>query len=71
MKRFRYLKSPGNTNIPPRPLNGVIEAFYLTGELIDRPDEAFIDVSLRNLTLGLAQKMLDAGSRLPHIVIVH
>jgi hypothetical protein len=59
-------KSPGDPNVPPRSLHRIIDASYLAGELVDCPDEAFIDISLRDLPLRLAQEMLYACSGLPH-----
>jgi hypothetical protein len=60
------LETPGDPNVPARSLQGIIEPLDLAGEFIDGPDQAFVDVSLRDLPLRLAQKMVDARSRLPH-----
>jgi hypothetical protein len=37
-------------------LNRVIYALYFAGELVDCPNEAFVDVMLRELLLRLAKK---------------
>jgi len=52
---FAILKSPAETNIPPRSLNVVFYAFYFPDEFVDCLNEAIVDVSLRGFLLRLAK----------------
>ncbi|MFZ0609457.1 MAG: hypothetical protein WBD53_15025 [Xanthobacteraceae bacterium] len=48
-----------DANIAPRSLNCIIDALHFANKLIDSPDQAVVDVALRGLLLGLAEKIFD------------
>jgi hypothetical protein len=54
------LKSPADLNIPPSSPNIVIQAFHFVGEFSDRFEQAFVDVSLRDLLPCIAKKSFGA-----------